>query len=182
MKKIITIFFAAVLMSCSNGNSTKAETTTVSETKATATESTSGGSKITVKITGGANAGTYSATSTEVTCSMGLAGDKSFGNQYSIDTKSDKEFSSLQLIVDDYDAAKAGTDNFLVTVGFGKILGGNSYTIDTQSEDSKKGSGHLTLKESGSEKTVTIEGKTTDGVEISATLVCYNVMTADGVK
>ncbi len=169
-------------MSCSNGNSTKAKTTTVSEAKTTATESTSGGSKITVKITGGANAGTYTATSAEVTCSMGLTGDKSFGNQYSIDSKSDKEFSSLQLIVDDYDAAKAGTDKFLVTVGFGKILSSTSYTINTQSDDSKKGSGHLTIKESGNEKTVTIEGKTEDGVEISATIVCYNVMTANGVK
>ncbi len=182
MKKVITIFFAVILISCNNSNSAKAETTAPSKTKAPSTESTRGGSKITVKITGGANAGTYTATSTETTCSMGLTGDKSFGNQYSVNGKSDKEFSSLQLIVDDYDAAKAGTDKFLITVEFGKLLMGTSYTIDTQSDDAKKGSGHLTIKESGNEKTVTIEGKTEDGVEISATLVCDAVMTADGVK
>jgi|GEM_PF-4254168 len=76
------------------------------------------GTTITGKITGGPNAGSFLATSVDPTCSMGLTGPKSFGNQYSVSGKADNEFSSLQLIVDDYEAAKKGTDKFYVKVAF----------------------------------------------------------------
>src|ERR1700753_4400215 len=90
---------------------------TISHNTPNANASTAGikpavGTAITVKLTGGANAGTFTATSAEPTCSMGLTGAKSFGNQYSVSGKKDNEFSSLQLIVDDYAAAKGGTTKF----------------------------------------------------------------------
>jgi hypothetical protein len=141
------------------------------------------GSTITGKITGGPNAGSFSATSADPTCSMGLTGPKSFGNQYSVGGKADNEFSSLQLIVDDYEAAKKGTDKFYVKVAFGKRLVGKKYEIngsDNSMAGKKQGSGKLTIKESGSTKTASLSGKTADGIEINVTLVCNAVVTAQG--
>ncbi len=136
----------------------------------------SDGSNISVKLTGGANAGTYTATSADPTCSRGYSGTNSFGNQYSVDGKKDKEFSSLQLIVDNYDSAKAGTDQFMVTVSFGKLDEGNSYTISGLDNGVKKGSGKLSIKESGSATIVTLAGTTADGVAITATITCNSVV------
>lgn len=142
------------------------------------------GTTISGTLTGGANAGSFSATSVDPTCSMGLTGPKSFGNQYSVGGKADKEFSSLQLLVDDYDAAKKGTDKFYIKVAFGKRLMGKSYEFsnsDNAIAGKKQGSaGKLTVKENGSSKTVTVTGKTADGVVINATIVCNSVVTMNG--
>ncbi len=134
---------------------------------------------ITVTFTGGANAGTYTATSPKATCSRGLTGEKSFGNQYSEKGKSDKELSSLQLLVDDYDAAKRGTDQFYLKVAFGKVLMGNKYEISGSTNamaGAKQGKGRLTLTESGGKKTVVIEGETKAGVKVKATLTCFKTL------
>ena len=111
---------------------------------------------------------------------MGLTGEKSFGNQYSVSGKGEHEFSSLQLIVDDYNEAKGGTDKFYVKIAFGKRLVGNKYEINSSSNaltGKKQGSGKLTIRENGSSKTVLITGKTADGVEITATLICNSFIT-----
>lgn len=189
MKKIITFAATLLLLNCNNNGNKSAKTADDANSNATtnpATNEASGGSatagsEITVTLTGGPNAGTYTATSAETTCSEGLTGDNSFGNQYSAKGKADNVLSSLQLIIDDKNAAKQGTDKFSVEVKFGKLLGGKSYSINTR-DNSKEGSGTATLTESGSTKTVVIEGKTADGVGISATITCQHVMTANGVQ
>lgn len=79
------------------------------------------------------------------------------------------------------DAAKKGTDKFYIKVAFGKILKGKSYEINggtSYLDMPLKGSGKATLMESGSTKTVVVEGKTADGVGISATIKCNSVITA----
>lgn len=185
MKKLLIISLSISLFAC-NSNSTsttKTADSTTDKTSAAPTISVGGATKITVQLTGGANAGSYTASSDEPTCSMGLTGPKSFGNQYSVNGKANNEFSSLQLLVDDYDAAKAGTDKFYIKVSFGKVLEGKAYEIsgsDNSLSGKKQGSGKLTLVESGNTKTATITGKTADGVTIDATLICNSVVTASG--
>lgn len=187
MKKIITLAAILLLLSCNNGNKTN-KTSGNEDKNATSKTSTNAasvggtaGSEITVTLTGGDNAGTYTATSVDPTCSEGLTGEKSFGNQYSVKGKADNELASLQLIIDDKNAAKQGTDKFSVEVKFGKLLGGKSYSINTR-DNSKEGSGKATYSESGSTKTVVVEGKTADGVGISATIICNKTMTANGIQ
>lgn len=78
-----------------------------------------------------------------------------FGNQYSERGKTDKELSSLQLLVDDYDAAKRGTEQFYLKVAFGKTLVGNKYEISGSTNSmagAKQGKGRLTLTENGGKK------------------------------
>lgn len=190
MKKLITIATALLFLGCNS--STNNKTTSNQSDNATATapkteEAASGsaGSEISVTLTGGANAGAYHVISKETTCSEGLTGDNSFGNQYSEKDKKDNELSSLQLIIDNKDVATKGTDKFSISVGFGKLLGGKTYSINTRDNNSgmkSEGSGKATYTENGGSKTVTIEGKTADGVGISATLVCNKIMTANGIQ
>ena len=100
--------------------------------------------------------------SKDPTCSEGLTGKNSFGNQYSDNGRADNQLSSLQLIIDNKNAAKKGDDKFSFQVKFGKLIGGKSYSINTRDDNSDKsndGSGTATLTESGSTKTVVIHVK-----------------------
>ena len=183
MKKIISFTAILFLFSCNNtGNETNKNSgnqsvDAISGSASGATSTGNKGSEISVTITGGPNAGIYHVITKDETCSEGLTGDNSFGNQYSANGKADNELSSLQLIIDDKNTAKQGTDKFSFMVSFGDLLKGKFYQINTR-DNSNEGSGKATLTESGSTKTVTIEGKTADGVVISATLKCNSVITA----
>lgn len=190
MKKFIPLIAAALFFGCQSTSNNKTTTIATGNTSASTTKtekSTSGtvGSDISVTLTGGTNAGTYHVTSKNPTCSEGLTGDNSFGNQYSEKGKADNELSSLQLIIDDKNAAKNGTDKFSISLGFGKLLGGKTYNISTLDNNSgfkPSGSGKATLTEKDGTKTVVIEGKTADGVGISATIVCNKIITANGIQ
>jgi hypothetical protein len=174
MKSMIALAGFFLLMSCNNSESNK-----------TVNAASGGGSEISVTLTGGDNAGIYHVISNETTCSEGLTGENSFGNQYSEEGKPDNDLSSLQLIIDDKEAAKKGTDKFSISVGFGKLTGGKTYSISTRDNNSgfpKKGSGKATFTESNGNKTVVVEGKTEDGVGISATITCNKIMTANGIQ
>ncbi|WP_435356096.1 hypothetical protein [Emticicia sp. SJ17W-69] len=128
----------------------------------------------------GPNAGNYTANSDKTTCSCGLTGEKSFGNQFSQKVAKDNDFSSLQLIVDDKDAALKGTNNFYIKVAFGKILVGKKYEIDGRNSGigftKKMGKGICTLTKHGKSYDAHIVGETSDGVKIDATLVCNKTM------
>jgi hypothetical protein len=154
--------------------STKADDTAPG-TRVASTASTSGinkGTDIILKLTGGNNAGTYEVTSNESTCSEGLSGEKSFGNQYSETGKGDKELSAVQMIAEDYDEAKKGTSNFNVQFSFGSLVNGTSYNLDPRKN---MGTGKLTITESGRAKIATIEGKTKEGVDIKAVVTCRTI-------
>lgn len=137
--------------------------------------------EIALDIRGGPHEGSYRATSEDVTCSHGLAfGADSWGNQYSILTDDASVFSSLQLVVPSSAAAVSGTDAFLTTIGFGDLLAGTSYTVDGREGGSGEGTGLVTLQDSGDGAVVTIEGTTTDGVRLAATITCNEVLRVAG--
>lgn len=134
---------------------------------------------IKLTLTGGAFAGTYNATCTDACCSYGIAGETTFGNQYSETGKGEKDLSSVQLVVEDVTGDKT-TSEFLVTVTIGDFLNpkSTSYTIDTRKKaDDKKGSGNIDLKYSNNKATVKLVGKTADGVEINLDMECFRVLT-----
>lgn len=58
-------------------------------------------------------------------------------------------------------------------------MGGKTYSINTRN---KEGSGKATYSNTGGSKTVVIEGKTVDGVVISATIICKKIMTPNGIQ
>ena len=133
--------------------------------------------KVHLEVTGGKNAGTYDAEMKDGGCSYGLAGEGSWGNQFSIDTKDAKQFSSLQLIVPNAKAAAGGTSKFQLTAGFGPIFGDGATSYDVNTSD-RKGSGKVTVDDKGSTGTVTFDAKTADGVGLKGTIDCATVMRA----
>ena len=148
---------------------------------ATATEASGSGAqgKIHLEVSGGANAGTYDVEMKDGGCSYGLAGDKAWGNQYSVNTNDPKQFSSLQLIVPDAKAAASGTPTFQMTVQFGPLFGsgGHSYDVNTRSNAAKpSGSGTVTVQDQGKTGKVTFDAKTADGVGLKGTIDCQSVM------
>jgi hypothetical protein len=156
-----------------------------------ATPKGSGGKATTIHlvITGGPHAGTYDATSDNLTCTYGFAGPGSWGNQYSVTGKSPNDFSSLQLIVPDTKDAADGTDRFLVTAGFGDLLkpGYTEYTINTgagipgsSAEVKKEGSGTVTVADKGESGKVSFKGKTKNDVALEGTIDCHQVMRGEG--
>ena len=127
-------------------------------------------------LTGGPNAGTHEAETTEGGCShLGNA----WGNQLSSAEGDPKKFNSLQLLVDDARAAASGTDKFLLTVAFGPLLHQTAeYTVDTRGQKGK-GSGKIIIRDQGKTATVLINATTADGVKIEATIDCKSVFVMD---
>jgi hypothetical protein len=111
-----------------------------------------------------------------------LTGPGSWGNQYSVSGKQANEFSSLQLIVPDAKDAADGTDDFLMTVGFGELFkeGYSEHVIDSQKKSStKKGSGTITVDDRKTGGKVTFKGKAEDGTGLEGTIVCHQLLRAE---
>ncbi len=132
-------------------------------------------------VQGGPHAGTYDATSSDITCTYGFAGPGSWGNQYSVTGKRPNEFSSLQLIVADAKDAADGTDEFLMTIGFGELFkeGYSEHVIDTQKELNQKGSGTIQVDDRKTGGKVTFEGKAQDGATLEGTIDCLRMMRSE---
>lgn len=183
MRHTVRLLMSAfILAACSKGDagpkSGSGETT--GETTAKGAEASPGGTATTIRLVvqGGPHAGTYEAKSKEITCTYGFAGPGTWGNQYSVTGKKPNEFSSLQLIVDAKDAAD-GTDEFLLTVGFGEPMkpGYSEHVIDTQKDMSKKkGSGTIQVDDRKTEGKVTFKGTAEDGAALEGTIDCYQML------
>jgi hypothetical protein len=128
-------------------------------------------------VTGGANAGTYNASSTRGGCSAGATGAGSWGNQLSDPKDKDpKHFNSLQLIVPDAKGAAHGTKSFTLIVGFGPLMHrGAEYNVVTTGAKTK-GSGTVTVMDHGTTARVDFDVKTADGVKLAGTIDCKQVM------
>ena len=136
--------------------------------------------KVHLEVTGGPHAGTYDAEMKDGGCSYGLAGEGSWGNQYSIDTKDAKQFSSLQLIVPKAKAAASGTSSFQLTAGFGPLFGDGaaSYDVNTTGNGRQQGSGKVTVDDGGNTGKVSFDAKTGNGIGLKGTIDCSEVMRA----
>ena len=166
---------------CAKKESATADSTGAPSSSAATSAAPSGAAKgkIHLEVSGGANAGTYDVEMKDGGCSYGLAGEKAWGNQYSIDSSDPKQFSSLQLIVPDAKAAASGTSTFQLTAQFGPLFGsgGHSYDVNTRPDASKKeGSGTVTVQDQGSTGKVTFDAKTADGVGLKGTIDCQSVL------
>jgi hypothetical protein len=135
-----------------------------------------GAASVEVTVAGGEFEGTYSGSVPDGGCSRGATGANTFGLQYSTDQ--DVELSSLQLVVNDAEAAAGGgTDDFMATFTFGDLLTGTSVDIDPPESN---GTGTVTLDDRGDTATITIDGETSDGAQIDASVECHSVFDFGG--
>ncbi len=133
-------------------------------------------SEIELEVTGGPRAGRYTAKVSEGGCSYGMIKKGAWGNQYSIATKDATKFSSLQLIVADAGAAAGGTEEFMLMVSFGSLLGGTHYKVEPGGGRRAEGRGTLKLDDSGAGATVTFDATTKEGVTLKGTIRCHSVL------
>lgn len=179
---LATCMIAALALACSKSDSSASgsDTATAAEGDVSAATTETGPStgSVHLEVGSGPHAGTYDAEMTNGSgCSYGLAGEKSWGNQYSIDSKDPKQFSSLQLIVPDTKGAAGGTSTFLLTAAFGPIFGDGAtrYDVDTMKGE-KKGSGRVTVDDRGNAGRVTFDVKTADGIPLKGSIDCRTVI------
>ena len=173
--------FVTVVAGCSKKEAATSDSTgAAAPSSASASDASAGTAhgKIHLEVSGGANAGRYDVEMKDGGCSYGLAGDKAWGNQYSVNTNDPKAFSSLQLVVPDAKAAANGTSTFQLTAQFGPLFGagGHSYDVNTRTDAGKKGgSGTVTVQDQGKTGKVTFDAKTADGVGLKGTIDCQSV-------
>jgi hypothetical protein len=132
-----------------------------------------------VVIGGGPMAGTYDASETKGGCSTGANGPGSWGNAFSNPKAGAKEIGALSLIVPDAKAAAAGTKQFMLQLRIGSILSPSNvaYTIETRpAEKSQQGEGTVRVADAGATAKVTLDGKTKDGIGVTATIDCKTVV------
>ena len=140
-----------------------------------------GGQSVSVTLTGGPDAGTYTGTDNP-NCSVGIVGPGGWGTQYSVADAADDQLSSLQLVSpaagaeDDPDSMFSGT-KFLMTVTIGPLAETSARTYEVQvvtenSDDEPSGSGSARVVDSGATATIFANGTTADGVAIDAIVNC----------
>ena len=140
---------------------------------AAAVAGTGGGSKLQVTLTGGPKAGSYDKTQDMTTCTVGYAGEGKWGNAAS-DTDDKDGLIGMDLIVDKPAEAKSGTQDFMMTVYMDDRLDPkNQFTIDPKNG---KGSGTVTIDDRGATATVTVKGRTAEGVGVDAKVDCNQVL------
>ncbi|HVM24375.1 MAG TPA: hypothetical protein VM253_03145 [Candidatus Limnocylindrales bacterium] len=129
-----------------------------------------------VTITGGEVAGSYSGSVSSGGCSRNPFEENSFGLQYSTDEQ--VELSSIQLVARDADAAASGgSDDFTATFTVGDLFEGVNLDIAPQND---RGSGTVTIDDRGDTATIQIEGETSEGVAVDATIECHTVTDLGG--
>ena len=170
--------FALILAACTKGDTAPKSAGAKTEVKVPGMSQGGTATTIHLVVQGGAHAGTYDVESSDLTCTYGFAGPGSWGNQYSVTGKNPDEFSSLQLIVPDTKDAADGTDNFLLTAGFGELMksGYSEHTIKATADGEKEGNGRVIVQDRGQTGKVTFQGKTKDNVTLEGTIDCHQLM------
>lgn len=134
-----------------------------------------------VTVTGGPRAGSYSGSSRETICSLGILNKGQWGVQYSdanMQAAKPEAFTSFQFLgaKDEADGVRDSED-FFALVNFGPLIGEGSiaYTIKPADERSG-GRGTATVEVRGATAAVTVKGETKEGVKIDARVDCHAVL------
>jgi hypothetical protein len=146
---------------------------------ATSGETAPGGNTVTVVLTGGPDAGTYTGAD-DPNCTVGLVGPQAWGVQWSV-SGGPNQLSSVQLVsaapgkADDPSAMFQGTV-MLLSIGVGPLLQGNTYEIDDKTDDSQdQGSGSAQVQDNGDTAVIHATGTTKAGVGVDVTINCPSV-------
>lgn len=190
---VITSFLGAACGGAAPGGTQPAATgTTIGQATPTGAGSTpgvtappaGGAQTVSVTLTGGADAGTYTGTDNP-NCSVGIVGEGGWGTQYSVQSAAANQLSSVQLVnpapgtEDDPDSMFSGT-KFLLTIVIGPLFdpSARTYEVLVVTENSDKetsGSGSAQVTDNGATAVIHAVGTTADGVGIDATVNCPSV-------
>jgi hypothetical protein len=134
-----------------------------------------------LEVLGGVWTGTYIATSTGGGCTAGANGAGSWGNELYVSSATAlNALVSLPLVVPDAKAAKDGTPEFYLGVGFGPLAKrqDTTYQLEVETRPNQKhpaGSGLVTVQDNGDSAVVAFTAKTQLGVTLQGTITCNSV-------
>ena len=135
-------------------------------TVAPATEAApAGGTTLTVVLTGGPDAGSYTATDNPL-CSSGIVGTGVWGAQFSVDGAPGK-VSVVQIVAPT--AASDPDEKFSSLVGIGPLLTSTNYRLDSTNDQAQ-------VTDNGSTAVIHVTGTTEDGVGVEVTVNCPGVL------
>lgn len=181
MKSLNLVVIAAALAACSGGEAPVSDSATSDTAAAPAAQGASAdvpsnaSTVMQVVLTGGKDPGTYNASSTGRTCSVGTNELDVWASQFTDDTTS-TGLSTLQVTIPEAAKAKAGTNEFNVGIVIGNFMQGNDYSIETRpTVKPSRGTGTVKVDDDGTTATITIKGTTATGVGIDATVKCIKV-------
>ena len=161
-------------VACAGSENTDGGTAGDEESSASASDVTLGKpTLLKVTLSDGPRKGTHEKRHDGTTCTVGFAGEGSWGNAAS-DTEDKEGLVGMDLVVKDTAAAFRGTDDFMAMIYFDDRLDPkNQYEIVPKQG---KGSGTVKVARDGEGATVTIDGRTASGVDVDATVECGSVM------
>lgn len=135
---------------------------------------------LSVEVSGGEHAGTYELTSGDSYCMIGNAAPDSWNTTFGDDAPDPGGLSLFLLTVPHIEGIGAGTSDFSAFVGFGDY-GDEGYTEYALDPAKANGSGTLTLEQADRRHAVVaLTGETAEGVTLSATLTCNDVLNLSG--
>lgn len=140
-----------------------------------ATPAVGAGSTTTMRVvvTGGSKAGTWTKLQTSPNCTMGYADEGAFGVAANELDAGGDGLLGVDIIVPDAANAASGTPDFR----FIAYIGGSDTANQLEIHPKKnKGSGTASVERRGRAATVTVRGRTADGVEIDASVECSTVL------
>jgi len=126
-----------------------------------------GGGTVSVTLTGGADAGTYTG-SENPSCSFGLAAAGTWGTQYSTTEAGAGQLCSVQMVVPPAGDSDA---HFTMLVTIGPLFDGNNYEITPDG-----GTGSAQINDAGATAVIHATGTTEDGVGMDVTVNCPSVI------
>jgi hypothetical protein len=129
---------------------------------------------ITVTLTGGPHAGTYTTYSDQPLCAVGTNEENIWSAQLVDDTVT-AGLGAVQVMIPDTTAARAGTSVFHFSAIIGSMMQGTDYTIESRPQTRAVGLGTATVNDTGTGATITIEGVTRDTVQLRAEIRCREV-------
>ncbi|HUF31211.1 MAG TPA: hypothetical protein VMM77_11225 [Gemmatimonadaceae bacterium] len=127
-----------------------------------------------VTLTGGPNAGTYTAASGSQTCSVGANGVDVWSSQF-VDDTATSGLGSMQVMIPGEERARQGTGTFYFAMVLGNFMQGTDYVIETRPQTQNAGSGTARVVDTGESATITVEGVTRDSVQVRAEIRCRDV-------
>lgn len=129
---------------------------------------------ITVTLTGGPHAGTYTAASDDRLCAVG-ANEVDVWNVQLVDDTATAGLGAVQVMIPDTTAAAAGTSVFHFSAIVGSMMQGTDYSIESRPQTQQIGRGTATVTDDGTRATIVIEGVTRDTVQLRARIDCRQV-------
>ncbi len=135
---------------------------------------------ITLELAGGLHAGSHELSADDSYCLYGSSNGDDWRTLYGVSESSPGALSTVLLLIPATTPAEGGSSDFFLSAGF-EEYGSDDYLEYILDPPNGNGSGTVTATWDGTKRAVlSISGQTAEGLSLSATITCANVLRVDG--